>query len=35
MIILVDDRIDVTNAYRASFGREGISAASFTPVDLH
>lgn len=34
MIILVDDRIDVTDAYRASFGREGISAASFTPTDF-
>ena len=34
MIILVDDRIEVTDAYRASFGREGISAASFTPVDF-
>lgn len=34
MIILVDDRIDVTDAYRASFGREGISAASFTPSDF-
>lgn len=34
MIILVDDRPDVTNAYRASFGREGISAASFTPSDF-
>lgn len=34
MIILVDDRPDVTDAYRASFGREGISAASFTPADF-
>lgn len=34
MIILVDDRIDVTDAYRASFGREGISAATFTPGDF-
>lgn len=34
MIILVDDRVEVTDAYRASFGREGISAASFTPVDF-
>lgn len=34
MIILVDDRIEVTDAYRASFGREGVSAASFTPVDF-
>lgn len=34
MIILVDDRTDVTDAYRASFGREGISAASFTPSDF-
>lgn len=35
MIILVDDRIDVTAAYRASFGREGISAATFTPNDFN
>jgi len=35
MIILVDDRSDVTDAYRASFGREGISAASFTPTDFN
>jgi two-component system, OmpR family, flagellar system response regulator FtcR len=34
MIILVDDRTDVTDAYRASLGREGISAASFTPTDF-
>jgi len=34
MIILVDDRIDVSDAYRASFGREGVSAASFTPTDF-
>jgi DNA-binding response OmpR family regulator len=34
MIILVDDRNDVTAAYRASFGREGISTASFTPTDF-
>jgi DNA-binding response OmpR family regulator len=34
MIILVDDRIDVTAAYRASFGREGISTATFTPTDF-
>ena len=34
MIILVDDRLDVGDAYRASFGREGISAASFTPLDF-
>jgi len=34
MIILVDDRRDVTDAYRASFGREGMSAASFTPSDF-
>ena len=34
MIILVDDRSDVTAAYRASFGREGVSAASFTPTDF-
>ncbi|MFO1131777.1 MAG: DNA-binding response regulator [Hyphomicrobiales bacterium] len=34
MIIFVDDRIDVTAAYRASFGREGVSAASFTPSDF-
>lgn len=34
MIILVDDRSEVTEAYRASFGREGISAASFNPSDF-
>lgn len=34
MIILVDDRVEVTDAYRASFSREGISAASFTPTDF-
>jgi len=34
MIILVDDRIDVTAAYQASFGREGFSTASFTPTDF-
>lgn len=34
MIILVDDRLDVGDAYRTSFGREGISAASFTPQDF-
>ena len=34
MIILVDSRNDVTAAYRASFGREGISTASFTPTDF-
>jgi DNA-binding response OmpR family regulator len=34
MIILVDDRSDVTAAYRASFDREGVSAASFTPSDF-
>ena len=34
MIIFVDERLDVTAAYRASFGREGISAATFTPQDF-
>lgn len=34
MIILVDERRDVTDAYRASFVREGISTASFTPNDF-
>ena len=34
MIILVDDRTDVTAAYCASFGREGISTATFTPSDF-
>jgi DNA-binding response OmpR family regulator len=34
MIILVDDRADVTDAYRTSFGREGISSATFTPTDF-
>jgi two-component system, OmpR family, flagellar system response regulator FtcR len=34
MIILVDERPDVTDAYRTSLGREGISTASFTPSDF-
>lgn len=34
MIIIVDERADVSNAYRSSLGREGISAASFTPSDF-
>lgn len=35
MIILVDDRSEVTEAYRSSFSREGVSAASFTPTDFN
>ena len=34
MIILVDERAEVTDAYRTSLGREGISTASFTPADF-
>lgn len=34
MIIIVDERPDVTNAYCSSLGREGISVASFTPPDF-
>ncbi|MBI2718600.1 MAG: response regulator transcription factor [Rhizobiales bacterium] len=34
MIIIVDDRTDVTDAYRSSLGREGVSTASFTPHDF-
>lgn len=34
MIIIVDERSDVSNAYRSSLGREGVSAASFTPADF-
>ena len=34
MIILVDERPTVTDAYRTSLGREGISTASFTPSDF-
>jgi len=34
MIIIVDERVDVSDAYRSSFGREGVSSASFTPVDF-
>ncbi len=34
MIILVDDRPEVADAYRTSLGREGISAASFSPSDF-
>lgn len=34
MIILVDERMEVSDAYRTSFGREGISSATFTPADF-
>ena len=34
MIIIVDQRPDVSNAYRSSLGREGVSTASFTPLDF-
>ena len=34
MIIIVDNRTDVTDAYRTSLGREGVSSASFTPTDF-
>ncbi|MFT3988585.1 winged helix-turn-helix domain-containing protein [Aestuariivirga sp.] len=34
MIIIVDERMDVSDAYRSSFGREGVSTASFKPVDF-
>ncbi len=34
MIIFIDDRTDVTDAYRNSFDREGVSAATFTPLDF-
>ena len=34
MIILVEERADVADAYCASLGREGMSAASFTPSDF-
>ncbi len=34
MIIIVDERPDVSDAYRASLGREGISTAGFTPADF-
>ena len=34
MIILVDDRPEVADAYRTSFDREGIAAASFRPHDF-
>jgi DNA-binding response OmpR family regulator len=34
MIIIVDERSDVTAAYQSSLGREGISTASFTPSDF-
>ena len=30
----LDERAEVTDAYRASLGREGISTASFTPADF-
>lgn len=34
MIIIVEERPDVSDAYRSSLGREGMSAASFTPSDF-
>lgn len=34
MIIIVDERTEVTDAYRSSLGREGMSVASFTPSDF-
>lgn len=34
MIILVDDRPDVTRAYSASLSREGVCAAAFTSQDF-
>lgn len=34
MIIIVDERPDVSNAYRTSLGREGFSSAGFTPTDF-
>jgi DNA-binding response OmpR family regulator len=34
MIVIVDDRPDVTAAYCSSFGREGVAAASFTSGDF-
>lgn len=34
MIIIVDERTDVSDAYRSSLGREGVSVASFTPADF-
>jgi two-component system, OmpR family, flagellar system response regulator FtcR len=34
MIIIVDERSDVSDAYRSSLGREGVSVASFTPTDF-
>jgi DNA-binding response OmpR family regulator len=34
MIVIVDERTEVTDAYRSSLGREGMSVASFTPADF-
>jgi DNA-binding response OmpR family regulator len=34
MIIIVDERPEVSDAYRSSLGREGVSAAAFTPNDF-
>ena len=34
MIIIVDERPEVSNAYQSSLSREGISSASFTPSDF-
>jgi DNA-binding response OmpR family regulator len=34
MIVIIDERPAVTEAYRASFDREGFSATGFTPPDF-
>lgn len=35
MIVIVDDRSGVADAYKASFSREGMSASGFSPADFH
>ncbi len=34
MIVLVDERTDVSDAYKTSIGREGYSVASFSPPEF-
>ena len=34
MIVIVDDRNTVSDAYRASFGREGVSLSGFSSLEF-
>jgi two-component system, OmpR family, flagellar system response regulator FtcR len=34
MIVVVDERVDVTEAYKSAIGREGYSAAAFGPMEF-